>query len=57
MLGAILSCDVVATHGFGSHNCGTKEVKQLEGKFGLLSLIRDQRTKKQGKRGRELPYT
>jgi len=47
MPGAILSCQVVATHGFSSHNCVTKQVEE---KIKNLRLIRDQRTKKQGKK-------
>ena len=46
--GAILSCNVVATRGFSRHNYVTEMVnKQVKGK--ILSLIRDQRTKKQRK--------
>ena len=67
--GAILSCNVVGTHGFSSHNNVTKKVnKQAQGKIKnfKLSLIRDQRAKKARKQensqkvvkqGRSLIYT
>jgi len=49
MSSAILSCEVVATHGFSSHKlCYKKVNKQVQGK---KSSIRDQRTKKAGKQG------
>ena len=52
MPGAILSCEVVATCGFSSHNCVTKKVnKQVEGKIKNFMLDWDQRTKKQGNKG------
>ena len=39
MPGAILSCNVVATHGFSSHNCITKKVnKQVEAKIRRLGI-------------------
>ena len=53
------------TRGLGSHICVIKKVnKQVEKKLGILSWIRDQRTKKQGNKGtaescetREVVYT
>jgi len=52
MVCTILSCDVVAIHGFNSHNYVAKRVnKQVEAKVGILSLFRDQRTKKQRNKG------
>ena len=50
MPGAILSCKMVTTCGFSSHNFLQKS-KQIQGKSENLSSIRDQRTKKLGNKG------
>jgi len=46
----ILSCNVVVTHGFSSHNCVTKKVnKQVKGKTRNFKLnCRDQRNGNKG---------
>jgi len=38
MSGPIPSCDVVATCGFGSHNCVTKLNKQVKAKLRILGI-------------------
>jgi len=45
MPGAILSCNVVATRGFSSHNCVTKSklTSRRRKKLRILRAIRDQR--------------
>ena len=47
MPGAILSCKVLATHGFSNHNCVTKSKHTSRRKKILknFKLVKDQRTK------------
>jgi len=55
MPGTILSCNVVATHGYSSHNCVTKKVnKQVEAKIRNFKLNWGSKTKKAGKQGNSL---